>query len=173
MKTHWTLVASAESFAIDCPSQLSNGQSRILAPCYSVPLFGARSELWCGIISLKCPAMVAPLPLSADYTIIDQLSLPRMYRLPRETRVYWGWGVPATLMGDNGLPVHGTDGKIQKTKVRMTGGYLHNGTAQSFCFPESHIHTGLFKGIAKILMECGLVALVMCRAGPQAQSPAQ
>ncbi|KZP23518.1 hypothetical protein FIBSPDRAFT_692463, partial [Athelia psychrophila] len=79
------------------------------------------------------------------------------------------WGVPATLMGDNGLPVHGTDGKIQKTKVRMTGGYLHNGTAQSFCFPESHIHTGLLKGIAKILMECGLVALVINSAAADMQ----
>lgn len=69
------------------------------------------------------------------------------------------WGVPTTLMGDNGLPVHGTtNGKIQKVKVRMTGGYLHDGTVQSFYFPEGHIHAGLFKGMAEILMERGLVA---------------
>lgn len=35
------------------------------------------------------------------------------------------WGVLTTFMGENGLPVHGNDGKIQKVKVKMTGGYLH------------------------------------------------
>lgn len=66
------------------------------------------------------------------------------------------WGVTTTQMGDNGLPVYGTDSKVQKIKINMTGGKLHDGTAQSFYFAAGHPSAGLFKGMA-ILAECGLV----------------
>lgn len=68
------------------------------------------------------------------------------------------WGVWKTVMGENGMPLVTADGKPQKTKVRMTGGMLHDGSPQSFYFPEGHEHAGLFKGMSVILAERGLVA---------------
>lgn len=37
----------------------------------------------------------------------------------------------------------------------MADGYLSDGTAQPFYFPESHKHAGKFKGMAQLLKEHG------------------
>lgn len=50
------------------------------------------------------------------------------------------------------------DGKPPKEKVKMTGDQYHDGRPQSFYIPEGHKHEGLFKGMAVILANRGLVA---------------
>ena len=51
--------------------------------------------------------------------------------------------------------VYTPDGKPTKEKINMTGGKFHDGSPQSFYFPEGHIHGGCFKGMVIILEEHG------------------
>jgi hypothetical protein len=51
--------------------------------------------------------------------------------------------------------VHGTDGKVLKTQVRMVNTKFTNGTIQSLYWPDSHEQVGMFKGMAAILEEQG------------------
>ncbi|KZP14116.1 hypothetical protein FIBSPDRAFT_896848 [Athelia psychrophila] len=57
-----------------------------------------------------------------------------------------------------GCPLVTPDGKPPKEKVKMTGDQYHDGRPQSFYIPEGHKHEGLFKGMAVILANRGLVA---------------
>jgi hypothetical protein len=65
------------------------------------------------------------------------------------------WGVETMLLGEDGKPVHGRDGKILKTKVRMKDGHFTDGRTQLLYFPAGHQHAGKFKGMAEILRERG------------------
>lgn len=65
------------------------------------------------------------------------------------------WGVETMLLGENGRPVHGWDGKILKTKVPMQDRQFSDGQRQPFYFPPGHKHAGKFKGMAEILRERG------------------
>jgi hypothetical protein len=67
------------------------------------------------------------------------------------------WGVEVNLTGNNGKPVYGTDGKIVKTTICMSDATLPNGLPQSLYFPQGHPRAGVFKGMAVILAERGLV----------------
>ena len=49
--------------------------------------------------------------------------------------------------------VYTPNGKPTKEKINMTGGKFHDGSPQSFYFPEGHIHKGCFKGMVIILKE--------------------
>ncbi|KAG2159097.1 uncharacterized protein EDB93DRAFT_1237838 [Suillus bovinus] len=60
-----------------------------------------------------------------------------------------------TMIGSDGKPVHGADGKALNEKVRMADGVLPDGSAQCFYFPEGHARAGRFKGMAEILKERG------------------
>jgi hypothetical protein len=67
------------------------------------------------------------------------------------------WGVMTMQIGINGLPVHRVDGKVLKMKVRINNGEFNDGSLQPFYFPTGHEHAGLFKGMAMILAERGLL----------------
>jgi len=47
--------------------------------------------------------------------------------------------------------VHGTNGKVLKTQVRMVNVKFTDGTTQSLYWPDGHERTGVFKGMAAIL----------------------
>ncbi|KAG2144548.1 hypothetical protein DEU56DRAFT_870337 [Suillus clintonianus] len=64
-------------------------------------------------------------------------------------------GVETTLLGEDGKPVHGRDGKVLKTKVPMQDGRFADGRPQPLYFPPGHEHAGKFKGMAEILWERG------------------
>lgn len=65
-------------------------------------------------------------------------------------------GVEVNQCDENGKPMYGSSGKILKTNILMTNGWLPNGTSQSFYF-ESRPQAGLFKGMPIILQERGLI----------------
>jgi hypothetical protein len=66
------------------------------------------------------------------------------------------FGVEVSVLGDDGKPVYGRDGKIAKEKVQMSNGKFSDGSEQQFYFPAGHEHQGLFKGMAIILEERGI-----------------
>ncbi|KAG2130252.1 hypothetical protein DEU56DRAFT_914882 [Suillus clintonianus] len=55
------------------------------------------------------------------------------------------WGVETTLLGEDGKPVHGRDGKVLKTKVPMQDGRFADGRPQPLYFPPGHEHVGKFQ----------------------------
>jgi hypothetical protein len=59
-------------------------------------------------------------------------------------------GVERGVIGDDGKPVYGPNGKV-KQKIRIANGRFADGTVQSFYFLEGHEHAGTFKGMAEIL----------------------
>jgi hypothetical protein len=63
--------------------------------------------------------------------------------------------VERTVVDATGKAVYAPDGKPAKEKINMVGGFLHDGTPQSFYFPEGHELEGRFKGMANILKERG------------------
>ena len=65
------------------------------------------------------------------------------------------WGVETNIIGADGKPTYGPDGKILKTKVQMRDGTFADGSPQTFYFPEGHAREGVFKGMAVILEERG------------------
>ena len=67
------------------------------------------------------------------------------------------WGVVVNQIGPDGKPIYGQDGKIIKTKVQMGDGQLPDGSPQPLYFPALHSRAGVFKGMAVILEERGLV----------------
>jgi hypothetical protein len=86
-------------------------------------------------------------------------------RMPKRTStVEKNWGVEVNVHGDNGQPVYGPDGKILKHKVKMVDATFADGTPQSLYFDASHEKAGLFKGMAVILEERGLVKESQLRA---------
>ncbi|KAG2148681.1 uncharacterized protein EDB93DRAFT_1058106, partial [Suillus bovinus] len=45
-------------------------------------------------------------------------------------KVIQEWGVETTLLGKNGNPVHGRDGRVLKTRVQMKDGQFADGRTQ-------------------------------------------
>jgi len=71
--------------------------------------------------------------------------------MPKENK---NWGVEVNVVGEDGKPVYGADGKVLKKKVRMGDGRFANGSPQSLYFADNDKeHTGKFKGMATILAE--------------------
>src|ERR1700729_44772 len=73
------------------------------------------------------------------------------------------WGVETNLRDGNGKPIYGTDGKLKKTKIRMEDAQFADGTPQPLYF-ETGPNQGLFKGMAVILEEQGLIEAAKLRA---------
>jgi len=67
------------------------------------------------------------------------------------------WGPETNMIGNNGRPVYGPDGKVVKIKTRMADGRLADGTPQPLYFPLEHPQAGVFKGMSIILKERGLL----------------
>jgi len=67
------------------------------------------------------------------------------------------WGVEVNVWNENGKPVYGSDGKILKTKIQMEDATFADGTKQVLYFEPEHPKAGLFKGMAVILEERGLI----------------
>jgi len=67
------------------------------------------------------------------------------------------WGVEVNVQNENGKPVYGSDGKILKTKIQMEDATFADGTKQALYFEPEHPKAGLFKGMAVILEERGLI----------------
>jgi exonuclease III len=63
------------------------------------------------------------------------------------------WGVTVSKFDKDCNSVHGTDGKVLKTQIRMVNAKFADGTIQSLYWPDSHKHVGVFKGMAAILKE--------------------
>jgi hypothetical protein len=82
----------------------------------------------------------------------DSLSALKMPKNPSKPET--NFGVLTNLVGANGRPLHGPDGKLLKHKVQMRNGQF-NGGEQELYFPEGHEKAGLFKGMAIILTERG------------------
>ena len=66
------------------------------------------------------------------------------------------FGVDINVIGEDGKPVYGRDGKVLKQKVRMADARFADGSPQSPYFPAGHLHEGVFKGTAVLLQERGI-----------------
>ena len=73
------------------------------------------------------------------------------------------WGVEVTDRDANGKPIYRSDDKPLKKKINMQDGRFADGSPQPLYF-ESGPHAGLFKGMAIILEERGLMAESKLRA---------
>ena len=66
----------------------------------------------------------------------DALSATKMPKFtPKEGT---NWGVKTNVIGADGKPVYGLDGKLLKTTVRMADGEFADGTPQEFYYPAGH-----------------------------------
>jgi hypothetical protein len=74
------------------------------------------------------------------------------------------WGAEVNVRGEDGQPVYAPNGKILKQKIRMVNATFADGTRQLLYFGETHEKAGLFKGMAVILEERGLVKESKLRA---------
>jgi hypothetical protein len=74
------------------------------------------------------------------------------------------WGVEVTKRDYAGNPVHLPDGTTAKEKIRMGNARFTDGTPQALYFPEGHPRAGMFKGMAYILEERGLIKESKLRA---------
>lgn len=83
----------------------------------------------------------------------DALSASKMPKfMPKEGK---NWGVKTNVIGADGKPVYGLDGKLLKTTVRMADGKFADGTPQEFYYPVGHPQESIFKGMSVILQERG------------------
>jgi hypothetical protein len=84
------------------------------------------------------------------------LSATKMPLNPTASR-HQMWGVDVNVIGQDGKPVYGPDGKIQKQRVQM-GNASFDGKLQSLYFtPDDGLDRQyIFKGMARILQECGI-----------------
>jgi hypothetical protein len=67
------------------------------------------------------------------------------------------WLVEVNVRDANGKAVYAPDGKILKRKVQMEDEIFPDGTKQTLYFEPGHPKAGLFKGMAVILQEHGLI----------------
>jgi hypothetical protein len=66
----------------------------------------------------------------------NALSATKMLKFtPKEGK---NWGVKTNVIGADGKPVYGPDGKLLKTTVRMVDGEFADGTPQEFYYPVGH-----------------------------------
>ncbi|KAJ7351591.1 hypothetical protein DFH08DRAFT_806310 [Mycena albidolilacea] len=84
-------------------------------------------------------------------------SLSACSMLKKPSKPDTNFGVQVNACDANGRPVYTTARKLKKIKINMTGAEF-NGQSQSLYFPGQHLMEGLFKGMAIILEEHGLVA---------------
>jgi hypothetical protein len=92
----------------------------------------------------------------------DALSARRMPKnTPSERK---NWGVSVTEQDANGKIVYDTNGKPQKVTRHMADACFLNGKPQSLYFLEGHPRAGVFKGMARILEERGLIKESKLRA---------
>jgi hypothetical protein len=84
------------------------------------------------------------------------LSATKMPLHPTSTR-YQIWGVDVNVLGSDGKPVHGLDGKFIKQRVQMGNGSF-DGHAQSLYFTpnDGSDREHVFKGMIRILAERGI-----------------
>ena len=86
----------------------------------------------------------------------DALSATKM---PKFTpAVGKNWGVSVTERDDKGNIIHDPSGKPNKVIRRMADARFADGLPQPLYFPEGHPRAGVFKGMAVILEERGLLA---------------
>ncbi|EPQ61326.1 hypothetical protein GLOTRDRAFT_102921 [Gloeophyllum trabeum ATCC 11539] len=82
------------------------------------------------------------------------------------------FGIDRKVIGPDGKPVYGPDGKLLKQRARMADGKLADGKPQSLYFPPGHEREGIFKGMAIILEERGFTDVQQLRAEcPKFQCP--
>jgi len=93
---------------------------------------------------------------ASTHTKCTNGALSARYMHKNTSKVEKNWGVEVNQHDKNGKPMYGSSGKILKTNILMTNGWLPNGTSQSFYF-ESRPQAGLFKGMPIILQERGLI----------------
>ncbi|EPQ50851.1 hypothetical protein GLOTRDRAFT_108476 [Gloeophyllum trabeum ATCC 11539] len=93
----------------------------------------------------------------------DSLSARRMPKFPTKPGAPL-FGVDRKVVGDDGKPIYGPDGKVLKTRVRMADAQFADGTPQSLYFPPGHEREGVFKGMAVILEERGITDAQQLRA---------
>ena len=67
------------------------------------------------------------------------------------------WGVSVMERDASGKIIYNTDGKPKKVIRRMADARLPNGEPHPLYFPSGHPQAGVFKGMAKILEERGLL----------------
>ena len=67
------------------------------------------------------------------------------------------WGVSVTARSPDGKILYEENGKPRKVIMKMKDTHLPNGEPQSLYFPEGHPRAGVFKGMAVILAERGLI----------------
>ncbi|OBZ70989.1 hypothetical protein A0H81_09519 [Grifola frondosa] len=65
------------------------------------------------------------------------------------------FGVEVNVIGDDGKPVYGPNGKVLKQKICMADAKFSDGSPQSLYFPAGHPQEGVFKGTAILLQERG------------------
>lgn len=70
-------------------------------------------------------------------------------------KVGTNWGVQVNVIGNDGKPIHGPDGKALKHTVLMANGHFVDGLTQEFYYPPGSECEGVFKGMAVILEERG------------------
>jgi hypothetical protein len=73
------------------------------------------------------------------------------------------WGIEVTKRDNTGKAVYLPDGSTAKEKIKMREAEF-NGSPQPLYFPEGHARAGVFKGMAVILEERGLVEEAKLRA---------
>lgn len=79
----------------------------------------------------------------------ESLSATKMPKSSKE------WGIVTDELDEDCNKVHSSDGKVLKMTVRMGDAKFANGTPQALYYPRGHLHEGLFKGMAEILVERG------------------
>ena len=85
----------------------------------------------------------------------DALSARNMPKFTSKEGITWG---PETnMIGGDGKPVYGPDGKVVKIKIRMADATFADRTPQVLYFPPGHPRAGVFKGMSVILQERGLL----------------
>jgi transposase len=84
------------------------------------------------------------------------LSALKMPLNPTSSR-FQMWGVDTNMIGLDGKPIYGLDGKIKKQRVRMGDGHF-NGQPQSLYFmpDDGSSREHVFKGMVSILTERGI-----------------
>ncbi|KAJ2970674.1 hypothetical protein NUW54_g12678 [Trametes sanguinea] len=90
------------------------------------------------------------------------LSARSMTKNPSKT-----FGVEIPILDEVGRPVHGSDGKVSKARIRMADATFADGTKQSLYFPDNHPDPelrGAFKGMVKLLEERGYTSVGRLRA---------
>ena len=74
------------------------------------------------------------------------------------------WSVEVVELDEDCNIVHGTNGKVLKTQIRMTSAKFSNGTTQFLYLPDSHECAGVSKGMASILEEQGFKNMFKLKA---------